>query len=170
MVEPKFIYNVKVLLSKKSKRELEFSQVIRQKSFVSEYHKALLNLWFTSNHIRDRQEKIFKRYNIKSQHYNVLRIVNGQHPNPATPGYILEVMIDKGRDLTRLVDKLVKMGLLTRCTHEQNRRMVSITITEKGITMVEEIKFKLDRMLADSQNLTDHECAQLSNLLDKLRG
>lgn len=154
----------------KTKRVLEFSKVIKQKSFVSEYHKALLNLWFTSNLVRDRQERIFKRYNIKSQHYNVLRIVRGQHPRPATPGYILEVMIDKGRDLTRLVDKLVKMGLLNRCTHEQNRRMVSITITDKGLNLVEEIQLKLDNMLSETQSLSEEESSQLSDLLDKLRG
>ncbi|NNF33544.1 MAG: winged helix DNA-binding protein [Saprospiraceae bacterium] len=149
---------------------MEFSKVIKQKSFVSDYHKALLNLWYTSNLVRDRQERIFKRYSIKSQHYNVLRIVRGQHPNPATPGYILEVMIDKGRDLTRLVDKMVKMGLLNRCTHEHNRRMVSITITDKGLDLVEEIQVKLDNMLAETQSLSDEEAVQLSDLLDKLRG
>lgn len=149
---------------------MEFSKVIKQKSFVSEYHKALLNLWYTSNLLRDRQDRIFKRYNIKPQHYNVLRIVRGHHPRPATPGYILEVMIDKGRDLTRLVDKLVKMGLLNRCTYERNRRMVSITITDKGLDLVKEIQLKLDIMLAETQSLSEEEAAQLSQLLDKLRG
>ena len=149
---------------------MEFAKAIKQKSFVSEYHKALLNLWYTYSATRDRQERIFKKYNIKSQHYNVLRIVKGQYPNPATPGYILEVMIDKGRDLTRLVDKLVKMGLLERCTNSDNRRMVSITITEKGLKLVDEIKDILDQQLYSTRNLTEEEAAQLNLLLDKFRG
>ena len=104
------------------------------------------------------------------QHYNVLRIVNGQHPNPVSPGYILEVMLDKGRDLTRLVDKLVNLGLLHRCVQEENRRKVAITITPEGQHLVEEVKDKIYRWLRDHNNLSEKEAEQLNYLLDKMRG
>ena len=100
----------------------------------------------------------------------MLRIVKGQHPNPASPGYILEVMVDKGRDLTRLVDKLVKLGYLERNTCSDNRRKVDISITSKGIEIVEQVGYEIDVWIKNNNNLTESEADHLSSLLDKLRG
>ena len=130
----------------------------------------MINVSYTSNWFRDRQHFIFKNHNILSQHYNVLRIVKGQHPNPASPGYILEVMVDKGRDLTRLVDKLVKLGYLERNTCSDNRRKVDISITSKGIEIVEQVGYEIDVWIKNNNNLTESEADHLSSLLDKLRG
>jgi DNA-binding MarR family transcriptional regulator len=148
---------------------LEFSKAIKQSKFNSNYEMALLNLWYTSNYIRDNHQSVFKDYDIKAQHYNVLRIINGQHPKPVSPGYIIDVMLDKGRDLTRLVDKLVKIGYLHRCTREDNRRKVAITITPEGQEVVREIGEKIAIWVARHKNLNEEESEQLSRLLDKMR-
>lgn len=87
---------------------MEIEKEIKQSKFENLLQKAIINLFFTSNFIRDRILCILKDYDIQQQHYNVLRIINGQYPNPVSPGYIKEVMIDKGVDLTRLLDKLEK--------------------------------------------------------------
>ena len=112
---------------------MDILQEINQSKFVDNYHMAYVNVMYTSNWLRDRQLPIFKKYNLLPQHYNVLKIVKGKHPKSASPGYILEVMLDKGRDLTRLVDKLVKMELLSRETCPTNRRKVDICISKKGM-------------------------------------
>ena len=130
----------------------------------------MINVSYSSNWFRDRHHSIFKNHKILSQHYNVLRIVKGQHPKPASPGYILDVMVDKGRDLTRLVDKLVKLDYLERNTCSDNRRKVDITITSKGIEIVEQVGFEIDKWIKNNNNLTESEADHLSELLDKLRG
>ena len=87
---------------------MEIDKVIKQQRFKNEFQKAIINLFYTSNHFRDMHSNVFKRFDIQGQHYNVLRILKGKHPQPVSPGYIKEVILDKGADLTRLVDKLVK--------------------------------------------------------------
>ena len=141
---------------------------IKQETFDSDIQKATLNVMYTSNYIRDKTLPFFKDYGILQQHYNVLRIVRGKKGEPVSPGKIIEVMLDKGRDLTRLVDKLVKVGYLERKVCSSNRRKVDIFITEHGL----DITSKIERRINDwySQlGLSATEAEQLNTLLDKLR-
>ncbi len=149
---------------------MNIGEEIKQKSFDSNYHMALINILYTSNKLRQHTSLIFKPYGIQGQHYNVLRIIKGQHPEPVSPGHIKEVMLDKGRDLTRLVDRLVKEGLVHREINKENKRKLKITLTSKGQVILEEITTKLNNWYAEFQKIDEDESLILSNLLDKLRG
>tara|TARA_B100001540_G_C15782667_1_gene631746 strand:- start:77 stop:520 length:444 start_codon:yes stop_codon:yes gene_type:complete len=144
-----------------------FKEEIKSK-FDNNHLMAAVNIIYTANWLRDVSAPIYKKHNILSQHYNILRIVNGSYPKPVSPGYIKEVMLDKGRDLTRLVDKLVKLGYVERQLSKNNRRKMEITITQSGINIIEIIGEEiLD--LYSSYKINEQEAFQLSNLLDKLR-
>lgn len=144
-------------------------EAIKQNKFDSNQLMATVNIIYTANWLRDQNAPVYKIHGILSQHYNILRIVRGSHPKPVTPGYIKEVMLDKGRDLTRLVDKLVKLNYLERRLCEHNRRKMEITITKTGLDLIDVIS-KDSEPLFKAQPLTEEESLQLSNLLDKLRG
>ena len=120
------------------------SDAIKQQNFKDSKHKAYLNILYTSNWLRDKFNPIFKEYNILAQHYNVMRIVRGRKGEPVSPGDIIDVMLDKGRDLTRLVDKLVKLDYLERQTCEHNRRKVEIFITDLGLQVTQNIQEKIN--------------------------
>lgn len=148
---------------------MNFEDQIRQTKFRNNFMKAILNLKYTSSLYNSKEVEVFKKYGILAQHFNVMRIVRGVHPDSVSPGKILEVMLDSGRDLTRLVDKLVKLGLLIRSTCPYNRRRVDINITEEGLALTDKIGKDVDVFLDSLDTLTDKESEQLSNLLDKLR-
>ena len=148
---------------------MNFEDQIRQTKFRNNFLKAILNLKYTSSLYNSKEVEVFKKYGILAQHFNVLRIVRGVHPDSVSPGKILEVMLDSGRDLTRLVDKLVKLGLLIRSTCPYNRRRVDINITEEGLALTDKIGKDVDVFLDSIETLTDKESEQLSKLLDKLR-
>ena len=148
---------------------MNFEDQIRQTKFRNNFLKAILNLKYTSSFYNSKEVEVFKKYGILAQHFNVLRIVRGVYPDSVSPGKILEVMLDSGRDLTRLVDKLVKLGLLIRSTCPYNRRRVDINITEEGLALTDKIGKDVDVFLDSIETLTDKESEQLSNLLDKLR-
>ena len=150
---------------------MKLEDEIKQSKFESNYQKAVINIIYTANWIRDRQMEVFKAFDVLPQHYNVLRIIKGKHPNPCSPGEIKEVMLDKGNDVTRLVDKLVKKGFLKRASCESNRRKVDITITEKGSTFLKELNDPMKKQLSVIKKLvSEKEAAHLSDILDKLRG
>ena len=148
---------------------MNFEDQIRQTKFRNNFLKAILNLKYTSSLYNSKEVEVFKKYGILAQHFNVMRIVRGVHPDSVSPGKILEVMLDSGRDLTRLVDKLVKLGLLIRSTCPYNRRRVDINITEEGLALTDKIGKDVDVFLDSIETLTDKESEQLSKLLDKLR-
>ncbi len=76
---------------------------------------------------------MLKPFKITTQQYNVLRILRGQHPNPASINLIIERMLDKMSNASRIVDKLVAKKLADRKVCPEDRRMVDVLITDKGI-------------------------------------
>jgi DNA-binding MarR family transcriptional regulator len=150
---------------------MEFHEAIRQQKFNSPIHKAVLNLIYTAAWMRDQQRAVFKNEPIEPQHFNVLRILKGRHPHPVSPGDIKAVMLDKAPDVTRLVDKLVKLQWAKREVGEADRRKVDIGLTAKGLKKLEEMNALITaETKAFKGRLTEVEAEQLSGLLDKLRG
>src|SRR5690554_454998 len=98
---------------------MRIEEAIKQGKFRNNYQKAVVNLIFTSNWLRDAQGEFFKEYDILPQHFNALRIIKGRHPKPVSAGEIKEVLLDKASDVTRLLDKLVNLGYVHRQLCEQ---------------------------------------------------
>ncbi|HYG37679.1 MAG TPA: MarR family transcriptional regulator [Cytophagales bacterium] len=145
-------------------------EVIKQK-FEDSHQKAVVNLIYTGNWMRDKQHGLFRSYEILPQHYNILRILKGKYPKPVSPGEIKEVMLDKGNDVTRLLDKLVNKGWVKRGLCEENRRKMDVVITAEGLAFVEELSIPIKSIHEDlKKSLSKEEAEQLSSLLDKLRG
>lgn len=150
---------------------MKIENAIKQSSFTNSYHKALINLIFTANWARDEQMKAFKKFGLLPQHFNVLRIVRGSMPNPIAPKKIREVLIDKSGDLTRLLDKLEKMGCIKRNLCPSNRRQMDISMTDHGLELLEKLQEPLDQFTEKVQkNITEEQAVMLSHLLDDLRG
>jgi len=143
---------------------------IQSSKFENNYHKAVINLSYTYNWVNNETRSLFEKNNITIQQFNILRILRGQYPNPATVNLLKERMIDKMSDASRIVDRLVQKGLVSRCTNTKDRRAVDIRISEQGLKIlaIMDEEFKIKEFLKD--NLTEEEAGQLSDLLDKLRG
>jgi DNA-binding MarR family transcriptional regulator len=149
--------------------KMKIEDEIKQKKFKDNWKKALINLHFTSNFLKDKLLTELKEYKINEQHYNILRILKGRYPNAACPGEIKEVLINKRGDLTRLLDKLNILGYIDRSTNAENRRMVNVYITETGIQLLDELLLKVDSLDNIKNKLSNEEAIQLSTLLDKIR-
>jgi DNA-binding MarR family transcriptional regulator len=150
---------------------MKFEEAIHQKKFNSPLQKAVLNLVYTANWFRDQQRTIFKDHPIEPQHFNVLRIIKGRHPEPVCPGDIKAVMLDKAPDITRLCDRLVKLGWVRREVAGDDRRKVEIRLTAKGLKDLGAMNAEIERSANQWKGrLTDAEAEKLSALLDKLRG
>ena len=149
---------------------MKLEEEIRQSKFESMHQKAVLNVIFTANWINSRFRDIFKPYDLTPQQYNVLRILRGRHPKSANPGEIKDVMLDKNPDLTRLCDRLCKVGMITRTVNKNNRRKMNIKITDKGLEVLAQIDPEMRRLQESMVFISEDESASLSDLLDKMRG
>ena len=96
--------------------------------------------------------------------------LRGQYPNPATVNLLKERMIDKMSDASRIVDRLVQKGLVSRCTNSKDRRAVDIRISDAGLEILNKMDVEFITRDFLSHNLSEEEAGTLSDLLDKLRG
>jgi DNA-binding MarR family transcriptional regulator len=138
-------------------------------SFKSESHKATINILYTAAWINQIQTQLFKSFGITSSQYNVLRILKGQHPKAVSVAEIINRMIDKASNASRIIDRLEKKQWATRTTCEKDRRQVDVTITEAGLAILERIAPQLSKMEQKSNSLSDQELTTLNTLLDKYR-
>ena len=148
---------------------MSIEEDIIQSKWSSEYSKAVVNLLFTSNWVNERQYKLFKPYGLTLPQYNVLRILRGQFPKPSTVNLIIERMLDRMSNASRIVDKLEKKELVFRSQCKDDRRAVDVTITDRGLGLLEQIDETLKHWERDTKNLSEEECLQLNGLLDKFR-
>lgn len=144
---------------------------IRQtRPFRNPAEKAMVNVMFTNNWISDRQYRILKKFGLTSQQYNVLRILKGHAPEPITINGIIERMLDKMSNASRLVDKLVQKDLASRTYRKDDRRACDVMITEKGIQLVKEVNKEIENYEMALTTLSNDELNALNDLLDKFRG
>jgi len=149
---------------------MKLEDEIRQKKFLNNRNKTIVNIIFTNNWIVYNQACLLKKHNITIQQYNILRILRGQYPNPATIKLIKERMLDKMSDASRIVEKLRLKGLIDRKVCSDDRRNVDVFINKNGLKLLSEIDEKNDEIESIMSNLSEDELIQLNNLLDKLRG
>ena len=142
---------------------------IQQQKFRNEYQKAVVNLIYTSNWMRERTSGIIEAEGITPQQFNILRILRGSHPMPLSTLQIRERMLDKMSDTSRIVDRLIAKGLVKKYICKKDRRLVDVIIAEKGLKMLERLDKRQDEMDAILGNLTEKEASSLSKLLDKIR-
>lgn len=138
-------------------------------NFDSEQHKALVNLMYTNFQIGTKMRDHFKQFDITSQQFNILRILRGQLPNPASIGLLKERMLDKSSDVSRIVDRLLLKNLIERAECKSDRRQKEIIISKQGLALLDKIDALKVKSESALSNLSDEEAEQLNYLLDKIR-
>jgi DNA-binding MarR family transcriptional regulator len=142
---------------------------LKQSHFESTEQEAVLNIIVCSNHIKTRIEAVCLKMGITHAQFNVLRILNGKYPEGYPRGDIINRMVEPAPDVTRLIDRLIKQGMVQRYTSDQDRRLSLTRITKKGRNVLRKIKPKVDslfKIVSDKLNKTERK--QLSVLLEKI--
>lgn len=135
-------------------------------TFKSNKVKALINIKYTSNWLSSKENDFFKPYAISPQQYNILRILRGAKDRMKVQ-VVKDRMIERAPNATRLMDKLCDKQLIERERCDDDRRVVYVRISEKGLELLETIENANKISFLD--NLTEKEAETLSNLLDKIR-
>ncbi len=138
--------------------------------FKSEHQKLLLNLLFTSNWLKHRDSERLKPYGLSPQQYNILRILRGAKGKRMCMHEVLERMLDRAPNATRLTDKLIAKELVLRERCEQDRRVVHLLISEKGNALLATIDNATEELVAKvARRLSTAEAKAMNQSLDKLR-
>lgn len=139
------------------------------KKYDNVYEKLIVNILFTNGWIIDEQSRIFKPYGITTPQYNVLRILRGQYPDACTVNTIIDRMLDRMSNASRIVDRLENKELVERKVCKTDRRAKDVLITEKGLAILNGVDNAMILWMKKLELVTDKEAHQMNDSLDKLR-
>ena len=149
---------------------MEIEKEIASNKFENNHQKAIVNLIYTYGWITNLLKQRLNKHKITLQQFNILRILRGQHPNPATINLLKDRMLDKMSDASRIVERLVQKELVQRCTNDKDRRAVDIRISSKGLEILQKLDSEMSSTDILKENISNEEAELLSSLLDKMRG
>lgn len=114
-----------------------YHEIHQTKPFRSLEEEVYIALRLTSQ-VMDQPwvRHLRKTEGISPSQYNLLRILRGAGPDGRTMREIADRMINRDPDVTRLADRTVKLGLARRMRDTEDRRVVKLFITEKGLRML----------------------------------
>jgi len=141
---------------------------INQRIFRTEYQKSIINLIFTFNWMNEKMNRFFEPFDITQQQFNILRILRGAG-QPLSTLQIRQRMLDKMSDTSRIVDRLVKKGMVKKTVCREDRRLVDVLLTDKGKKLLQTIDGLNDEMDSIFKYLSEDDARQLNLLLDKIR-
>jgi DNA-binding MarR family transcriptional regulator len=147
-------------------------EIKKKKPFESPAEEAYLNLLRTTTVLAADFERLFKDAGLSEPQYNVLRILRGAGAG-GTGLPCLEIasrMITRVPDITRLVDRLESAGLVERARTSEDRRVVLVKITRKGLDAIAPLDGPLVEIHRRQMgHMTRKELDELSRLLVKAR-
>jgi DNA-binding MarR family transcriptional regulator len=142
---------------------------IKQRKFKSQFQKAGINLAFTYSFMVNRNMRMMKKYGLTLPQFNILRILRGQYPKSTTVNDLIDRMLDKSSNASRIVEKLRAKKLVERKVSELDRRAVDVSITQSGLNLLTLIDKVEQEFYFGEGALTEEEAIMLNHLLDKGR-
>lgn len=134
------------------------------------YFQTIHEIITTGHWITDEVTKALKEFGITEPQYNVLRILRGAKGKPVTVGSILDKMVQRNSNITRIVDKLVAKNLAIRTECPTNRRKMDIVITQAGKNILKQLDKKVQAFHAPYfKKLNSKELSTLNKLIQKLK-
>ena len=141
---------------------------IQQTNFRNEFQKMSINIIYTANWLNEKMGQILATEDITQQQYNILRILRGSEC-PLSTLKIRERMLDKMSDTSRIVDRLIVKGLVEKTACIKDKRLVDITISKKGLQLLEKLDSLNEHIDSILKGVTEKEAHTMNQILDKLR-
>jgi DNA-binding MarR family transcriptional regulator len=135
------------------------------------YFEAVFEIIKTGHWLTDSVSRELKEFDIYEPQFNVLRILRGAKGKPVSANAILEKMLQRSSNITRIVDKLTAKGLVERALSVNDRRKMDIVITTKGLDLLKKLDKKVEALHKPMMNnLSAEEAETLKGLIIKLKG
>ncbi|HEY8195465.1 MAG TPA: MarR family transcriptional regulator [Gemmatimonadales bacterium] len=141
------------------------------KPFSSLQQQVVLNLMRTTRAVEESWIQYLKRTEgISPSQFNILRILRGARPKAVKISEIAERMVNRDPDVTRLVDRLIKQGLVRRERDGEDRRVVLVEITAAGLALLTRLDEPvLEATAAAMAGLKPQQLRTLDALLNEVR-
>src|SRR5438067_11388130 len=146
------------------------AEIKQTKPFSSLEEEASLALQLTADRLSRRGAEFLKQHGLSPAQYNTLRILRGAGPTGLPCSEVGERMINRDPDITRMLDRLERRGLVQRRREGKDRRVITTRITPAGLQLVNRLNRpiqQLHRSLLGS--LGESRLKSLLRVLDGIR-
>lgn len=109
---------------------------IRQRRFDSAAQEAVVSLLVAAGHAEQQLGEVLQPHGITHEQYNVLRILRGAGPAGLSRADVAERLVNRAPDVTRLLDRLERRGLIERIRGTEDRRQSLSRLTPSGRTLL----------------------------------
>lgn len=146
------------------------SEIKTSRPFASPETEAYLNLVRTVSVLKTDVARLLKKQGISEAQYNVLRILAGAGTDGLPCAEIGNRMVARVPDITRLIDRLSRAGLVRRQRSADDRRVVTVSITDAGRSLSDSLApLLIDMHAGHLGHLSDTELQSLNDTLVKIR-
>ena len=132
--------------------------------------EAVLNIQRTADHLGSAAGRVLKEADVSVAQFNVLRILRGAGKDGLACGEIGERMVTRDPDITRLLDRMERRGVIARSRESRDRRVVRVRITEAGLSLLKRldrpVEQELKRLLG---RLGPDRLGRLTGMLELIR-
>ena len=147
------------------------AQLHQGKPFASLEQEVFLNILRTADLLDQGLEAVLKPFALTATQYNDLRILRGAGERGLTCRGIGERMITHDPDVTRLLDRLERRGLIHRRREVQDRRVINTRITPEGLTLLDQLDVSVMELHRHQlRHLGEEQLRTLIDLLEGARG
>lgn len=137
--------------------------------FESKAHEALMNVWWTATILRKVSTRFFHEFLSSDAQFNILVLLKDSK-DPLTQNDLSKKLLVDKSNITGLLDRLQKQGLIQRLPVEGDRRSYHIRLTKEGSKLIN----KLDTLYTEkvrriTSQLTERDCNDLIRVSKKIR-
>ncbi len=143
---------------------------LKSKPITDPHMRAFLNVMVTGVWLEARMNTLLKPHGLTEPQFNVLRILRGQHGALMNLYEISARMVHPTSNVSRIIDKLLEKGCVTREASAENRRRVDIAITEEGLKLLDGVQPAVEQHFHEfATRLTLEDAKCLSDALEAVR-
>jgi DNA-binding MarR family transcriptional regulator len=146
------------------------TETVKTKNFktaaVSLEAKFFVALLRVADRLAQDAEFLIKAHGLTATQYNVLRILRGAGGDGLPCKQVGDRMISRDPDMTRLLDRMEKRGLITRERQTDDRRVIKTRITSAGLEILKELDTPVDEL--HKKQFRHISAAKLKALADAL--
>ena len=144
-----------------------------KRGFDDTAHEALLNIYYTASIMKKRADEFFNQFGLTDVQFNLIELLHYQSGKEGglSQAQISDMMLVNRANITSLVDRMEKAGLVARNAHSNDRRFNIVKLTPKGKTLFEKVKphykEQVHKVMA---SLDASELRKLMGMLERTRG
>ena len=122
------------------------TELKQRKPFRTLEQQAMVSMARTAALLDRASAEVLKPHGLTPTQYNVLRILRGAEPEGLGRNEFRERLVYPVADATRLLDRLVEMGLVARTRGGEDRRVVVARITRAGLERIAPLDAVMERL------------------------